>query len=254
MKIRDVYNLINAFAPYENQESFDNSGLNIGDMEAEVTGVMLAVDVSLEAVEQAYQNGCNLLLTHHPIIFRPLANVVESDYVGKVVRKAISLNVHCLSAHTNMDKAKGGINDRLALLLGGVNCYKLLDVDEYATFFEVEKQPLNEFAAGVSSILADECVSFIGNHPVKKVAVVGGAGGDYPLINYCIQENATLVTCELKHHLARMIEDIKGNFIAVGHFTSEKIFVTICKELLAGKAPLYVCMQTNPFHSAFYKE
>lgn len=247
MKVKDVYSIINQFAPYELQAGFDNSGLNLGNPEEEVTKVLLTVDVSLKVLDEAYSLGCNLIVSHHPIIFRPIKNIVENDYISRIVIEAIRKGINLISAHTNIDKCEGGINDSLAVLLNGKNACKLPEVEEYATFFDVDEKDIQTFANEVSIKLNDNNVAVIGSGNVKRIAVVGGAGGEKELIDYCIENDITLVTSELKHHLARMISDLNGKIITVGHFTSERVFIKIINNLLSGRVEVLESKDSNPF-------
>lgn len=247
MKVIDVYNIINQFAPYELQAGFDNSGLNLGNPDQEVTKVLLTVDISLKVLNEAESLGCNLIVSHHPIIFRPIKNIVENDYISKIVIEAIKKGINLISAHTNVDKCDGGINDSLAVLLNGRNAEKKPEVEEYATFFEVDEVDIQDFAREISLKLHDNNVAVIGHGNVKKIAVVGGAGGEKELIDYCIGNDITLVTAELKHHLARMISDLNGKIITVGHFTSERVFIKIMNNLLNGRVEVLESMDSNPY-------
>lgn len=248
MKVKEIYDLLNAYAPYELQAHYDNSGLNVGNPNDEVKKILLAVDVSLEVLDEAIENGCNLIVSHHPIIFAPLKNIVESNYVCNVVMKAIKNSINLISCHTNMDLAVGGINDSLATYLDGINPHRITDGD-YACIFDVEETDMQSFAKFVSEKLNDDRVSTIGTGRVKTIAIVGGAGGDFGLIDYCIQNDIVLVTSEIKHHLARMIDDRNGKLVTVGHFTSERIFVNIVKGILKDKVTLLESKQTTPFNS-----
>ena len=254
MKVSEIYDIINDYAPYDSQEGFDNSGLNVGDPDDEVNAVLTCVDVSKDVINEAINEGCNLIISHHPIIFRPLPNLLSSDYVGSLAIYAAKNDVNLLSAHTNMDKADGGINDRLAEFLGGRNLRKIPEVDEYATFFDFDAQTMEELTDTISATLRDDRVSSIGSGIVATAAVVGGAGGDYSLIDYCIKEGIVLITSELKHHLARMIDDRQGKIITVGHFTSERIFVNIISDILTDKVAVKESTQISPFNSIYGKE
>lgn len=248
MLVKEVYALLNSYAPYETQEHYDNSGLNVGNPDAEVTKILLTVDVSLETIEEAKRNGCNVILSHHPIIFSPMKSILESNYIGKVVIEAIKASIALLSCHTNMDLADGGINDSLANHLGGKNIRKM-EIDAFPRVFDVPETELSDYAEFVSNRLSDDRVSTIGSGKVHTVAVVGGAGGDYGLIDYCINNDIVLVTSEIKHHSARMIEDRGGKLITVGHFTSEKVFINIVKNILKDKVEILESSQTTPFNS-----
>lgn len=248
MKVKEIYQLLNNYADYSLQAHFDNSGLNVGNPEDVVTKVLLAVDVSLEVIDEAIENGCNVIVTHHPIIFSPMKSILESNYVGAVVMKAIKNSISLISCHTNMDLCEGGINDSLAKLLGGKNARRIVE-DPYACVFDIDPMDIADYAKHVSKTLDDDRVSTIGNGIVESVAVVGGAGGDYNLIDYCINNNIVLITSEIKHHSARMIEDRRGKLITVGHFTSEKIFVSIVENILKNNVPFLESKQSTPFNS-----
>lgn len=248
MKVKEVYQLLNNFADYSLQAHFDNSGLNVGNPDDIVKKVLIAVDVSLEVIDEALENGCNLIITHHPIIFSPMKSILESNYVGKVVIKAIKNSISLISCHTNMDLCEGGINDSLCNLLGGKNARRIVE-DPYACVFDIEETDVLDYAKYVSEKLDDDRVCTIGNGAVSTVAVVGGAGGDYNLIDYCINNNIVLVTSEIKHHSARMIEDRHGKLITVGHFTSERIFISIVKNILENNVPFIESKQSTPFNS-----
>lgn len=248
MKVKEVYQLLNNFADYSLQAHFDNSGLNVGNPDDIVKKVLIAVDVSLEVIDEALEKGCNLIITHHPIIFSPMKSILESNYVGKVVIKAIKNSISLISCHTNMDLCEGGINDSLCNLLGGKNARRIVE-DPYACIFDIAETDVLNYAKYVSEKLDDDRVCTIGNGRFSTVAVVGGAGGDYNLIDYCINNNIVLVTSEIKHHSARMIEDRHGKLITVGHFTSERIFISIVKNILENNVPFIESKQSTPFNS-----
>lgn len=248
MLVKDVYKLLNEYAPYETQAHYDNSGLNVGDPNAEVKRILLTVDVSLDVLDEAIEKGCNLIVSHHPIIFSPIKNVVSSNYVCDVVIKAIKNSINLLSCHTNMDLAVGGINDTLCAYLGGKNPRRIVE-DEFPCIFDVDETDIEAYAKFVSEKLNDDRVCSIGSGKVKTVAVVGGAGGDYSLIDYCIDNDIVLITSEIKHHLARMIADRHGKLITVGHFTSERVFLSIVQKILKDKVELLESKQTTPFNS-----
>ncbi len=110
MKIIEVVRALERFAPLPLQESFDNAGLQVGLTEAEVSGALLCLDVTSSIVDEAVEKGCNLIVSHHPLIFRPLKRVVGADDVQRAVAKAIKHDITILSMHTNMDNAQGGVN------------------------------------------------------------------------------------------------------------------------------------------------
>ncbi|MBO5807082.1 MAG: Nif3-like dinuclear metal center hexameric protein [Bacteroidaceae bacterium] len=130
VKIKDIANALEMFAPLPLQDSFDNAGLQIGLTEAEVTGVLLCLDVTEAVVDEAVASGCNLIVSHHPLIFSPLKRITGNGYVERCVLKALSNGVAIYSAHTNIDNAPGGVNFRIAEKLGLQNVRILVPKEE----------------------------------------------------------------------------------------------------------------------------
>ena len=114
MKIKEVVGALERFAPLPLQEDYDNAGLQVGLTEAEVSGALLCLDVTETIVDEAISSGCNLIVSHHPLIFRALKRLVDADEVQKTVAKAIRNNITIVSMHTNIDNAKGGVNFKIA--------------------------------------------------------------------------------------------------------------------------------------------
>ena len=124
-KISDVIGIINKFAPFATAEEWDNVGLQVGDPTAPAERIMVALDPCRVAIEAAVEQQCNLLLTHHPFIFKPLKKIALSDPLGSLIAVAIKNNLSIVSLHTNLDIAAGGVNDLLARCLGLVDCKPL---------------------------------------------------------------------------------------------------------------------------------
>ncbi|MBR5594213.1 MAG: Nif3-like dinuclear metal center hexameric protein [Bacteroidaceae bacterium] len=118
VRIKDIASALEMFAPLPLQDGFDNAGLQIGLTDAEVTGVLLCLDVTEAVVDEAIASGCNLIVSHHPLIFSPLKRITGSNYIERCVIKALANGVAIYSAHTNIDNAPGGVNYRIAEKLG----------------------------------------------------------------------------------------------------------------------------------------
>jgi len=114
MQIRDVVDILEAFANPALQESYDNTGLAVGDASAEVAGVLITVDVTEEIIDEAIQKGANMIVSHHPVIFGGLKKLTGRNYVERIVLKAIKNDIALYAAHTNLDKALGGVNFKIA--------------------------------------------------------------------------------------------------------------------------------------------
>ena len=129
MKIRQVLDALEQFAPLPLQESWDNAGLQLGlteaDVsltEADVSGALLCLDVNEQIVDEAIRKGCNLIVSHHPLLFRGLKQISGADYVQRCVIKALKNDIVIISMHTNMDNAKNGVNWKIAERLGLQKC------------------------------------------------------------------------------------------------------------------------------------
>jgi len=118
MKVKDIAAAIEAFAPLAWQEEYDNSGLNVGSSEQDVTGILLCVDVTDEAVDEALAVGANLIVSHHPLLFHPLERLVGADAPQRIAARCIISGISLYAAHTNLDSAPGGLSFVLGRQLG----------------------------------------------------------------------------------------------------------------------------------------
>ena len=118
IKIKEILKEIELFAPLPLQESFDNAGVQVGDVNQFATGALLCLDVTEEVIEEANDRGCNLIISHHPLAFRPFKSLTGRTYVERCLMKACKYDLVIYAAHTNLDNAVGGVNYRLAELLG----------------------------------------------------------------------------------------------------------------------------------------
>ncbi|MGL5562321.1 MAG: YqfO family protein, partial [Tannerellaceae bacterium] len=118
MRIKDVIREIELFAPPQLQESYDNAGVQVGDVYQQANGVLLCLDITEEVVEEALELGCNLIISHHPLIFKPLKSLTGRNYIERCVIKACQNDLVIYSAHTNLDSVQGGVSFRIAEKLG----------------------------------------------------------------------------------------------------------------------------------------
>ena len=118
MKVKDVTKYLESIAPLQLQESYDNSGLQVGDFNSEIKGVLVSLDVTMEVVEQAIEKKCNLIIAHHPIIFGELKNITNQYLTGKIIYKAILNKINIYAIHTNLDNIYNGVNAKIAEKIG----------------------------------------------------------------------------------------------------------------------------------------
>lgn len=224
MQIRDVVAFLNEKAPFDTAEEWDNPGLLIGSAAAPVERVLVALDATSAALDAARHMGAQLLVTHHPVIFRPLKAL---DTVSVPYQAAVA-GISVLSAHTNLDKASGGVNDTLAALLG------LSEVQPGADgMSRIGKlsAPVNAriFAERVGAQL-HTAVRVNGNRSVQRIAVCGGSGGEF--IPALSAQADAYVTGEVRHHEWLMAEERGLTVLEAGHYATEAPVVdTLCRWL-----------------------
>lgn len=256
MKIKEVLSALERFAPLPLQEGWDNAGLQIGLTEAEVSGALLCLDVNESIVDEAIEKGCNLIVSHHPLLFKGLKTISDGNYVQRTVMKAILNRIAIVSMHTNMDNAKGGVNYKIAEHLG------LHDVEFFA-----EKTGNIEAGSGVVGLLPEpmSATAFIQLvkerfgvkcaqcnelllRPVNKVAICGGSG-DFLLGDAIAQGADAFITGEMHYHVY-FGQEQKIQICVIGHYESEQFTSEIFKSIIEDECPGLPVMiaetSTNP--------
>jgi len=167
LKVKDIIASIEEIAPLSYQESYDNAGLIVGRYDWEITGALICLDVVEEVVEEAIQKGLNLIISHHPIVFKGLKRFNGNNYVERTVMLAIQNNIAIYSAHTNLDSVKGGVSDKMCDVLGLVNRKVLDPVSEdlkklvtYVPSDKAEEVRKSLFEAGAGQIGNYDSCSF----------------------------------------------------------------------------------------------
>lgn len=243
MKIQEVAETLERFAPLPLQESYDNAGLQIGLTAGEdVSGVLLCLDVTEDVIAEAEAKGCNLIVAHHPLIFRPLNRIAGSTQVERCVAMAIRKSIGIYAAHTNLDNAPGGVNHMIAEKLGlqQVRFLQPLPGREGGSGVVGElPEPLapGDFLRRVARTFGVEGLQHNSGpqRSVRTVALCGGAG-DF-LLGQAIQAGAdAFLTGEMSYHRYFGHED--ELLIAVlGHYQSEQYTVELLHRILSQAHP-----------------
>ena len=126
MKLKEITDCLESFAPLAYQESYDNAGLICGNSEMEITSAIICLDSTEAVLDEAIDKGCNLVIAHHPIVFSGLKKFNGKNYVERVIIKAIKNNIAIYAAHTNLDNVHNGVNSKIAEKIGLVNCSVLV--------------------------------------------------------------------------------------------------------------------------------
>lgn len=220
--VRQIYEYISSLAPYETQMSWDNSGMNVGDPDAEVKTVVMALDMTNGVIDHAQSVGAELIITHHPSIFSAIKSVTPSLSAYRLIRAGIA----AVSAHTNLDASQGGVNDVLCARLGLCGVSPLCVEGEAVPMGRIGTLPSPMSASELALYVRDSIdagkVSFAGaGEEIKRVAVIGGSGGEY--YDVCKAAGAdALVTGEAKHHQYLASSDIGLTMIVAGHYETER--------------------------------
>lgn len=218
LTMQQVYNLVDTLAPYDTQMPFDNSGMLVGNPAAEIHGILFAMDVTPPVIAEAVQSGANLIVTHHPIMFSPVKQVLSTSYEGRLILQLAGHGLNLLCAHTNLDQAPGGINDVLAQRLGLANITG-------EGFLRAGDLPCPmtaaQLAAHASRALNTVVRPMGQGDGITRVAVCSGAGGDEWPGALALGAQAFL-TGEMKHHLALEAVDAGLLCLEAGHHATEE--------------------------------
>ena len=243
------------FAPLPLQEDWDNAGLQIGLTEAEASGALLCLDVNEQIVDEAIAKGCNIIVSHHPLLFRGLKRISGDDYVQRVVIKAIKHDICIVSMHTNMDNARGGVNFKMAEKLGLANVRFFAekpgaDAGSGVVGELPEAVSAEDFVAAVKKAFGVECAmcNELLKRPVKTVAICGGAG-DFLLPQAIAMGADAFITGEMHYHVY-FGQEQKIQICVIGHYQSEQYTSEIFKSIISEACenlPVYQAeTNTNP--------
>ena len=217
--IRDIYNYIDSFAPFNTQAEWDNSGLLVGNENSVVNKIIFALDVTSDVIEQAKTVGADLIVTHHPVIFKPVSNVLNDSLIYKIIENNMSI----ICAHTNYDKAIDGVNDILCFT---VNADRFEKIDD--TFLNIatfnNTYSTDEFAKHLKAKLNGAVRYNNLNKNINKVAVCSGSGSDYLSLAKELQCDA-LLTGDASHHSFLDANEMGIVLFACGHFETETIAI-----------------------------
>lgn len=237
--VKDIYNFIDSFAPFASQEEWDNSGLLVGNENATVNKIIFALDATEDVLNQAVESGADLIITHHPVIFRPLSAVTQSTLAYKLVKNNISI----ISAHTNYDIAVDGVNDILCKTVGFDFFEKVEGVCLNIGVFNKE-MPLEDFISKIKSSLHGEIRYSKIDRPIRKVLVCSGAGSDF-LKRVNEFDCDALLTGDGSHHNFLDAKEMGLSLICAGHFETEMIAVEPLKNKIENKFNIECALATQ---------
>jgi dinuclear metal center YbgI/SA1388 family protein len=233
IKTGELIKQVEVFAPLEIQEEWDNCGWQINLHRVDTSKLLVALEITDAVIEEAISIGADLILTHHPLYFVPAKIIDTNEVLGGYTAKLLKVGIAVYSAHTSYDAAPGGMNDKLAALLG------LTDVAPLGPALDAGPMPILRMGVLPEPVTFGDFCTIVENalgcqgrlktvggaeHRVKKVAVCGGGGGSY-IDNLGPEITDCYVTSDVKHHEAQWAKEKGLLLIDAGHFHTENLFV-----------------------------
>ena len=259
-KVSDILSYITEVAPLQWQENYDNSGLLIGDANAMVDKALLTLDVTEKVIDEAIENSFHLVISHHPLIFKGIKNILADNTIGRIITKAIKNDISIASMHTNLDNSFVGVNrvlaDKLGLkdlqILHQNNSDEELPVGSGMIGVLEEEMSENAFLSLVKEKLNVPAIrhSELLNRPIKKVALCGGSGSF--LINDAKRCKADVyLTADVKYH-EFFDADNEILILDAGHFETEQFTKQLFADIILKKNPKFAVqissVKTNSVH------
>lgn len=239
-KVKDIIKIMEQFAPKMLKEDFDNVGLMVGDKEKKVEKILLALDCTLDVIEEAKEKKIDLIITHHPLIFRKPNSITTDTLIGKKIIELIKNDISVYSSHTNLDSAEKGLNETIVNILG-YESKELLEVNKRA---RNSNEGLGRIIRLEDSIQLEDLMKTIkeklnikslkvvrGCEKVKNIAVINGSGSDF--FEKAYQKGADcIITGDTTYHYASDYKEMGVSIIDTGHFSSEWIvFIEVINKL-----------------------
>ena len=248
MKVRDICGAIEAFAPLSLQESWDNSGLCIGSPEDDVKGVLVGFDCTGELIDEAVAKGCDMVVTHHPLLFHGLKHIDTEDPVGEAVVKAGRAGVAVYAAHTTADKVLEGVSGAMARRLGLEDIEVLTVEDGGCGLGAVGNLPRPLHAEEVIALVKERfglrmlrCSRPL-EQPVRRIAMCGGSGSSE--IEAARRSGAQLyISADISYHHFFTPKDFM--LMDIGHFESEVEIVDILISVIRKKFPNFATCKSE---------
>ena len=248
MILQDIINIIESVAPLSYQESWDNSGLQVGDRNAEIKAALLTIDITESVVDEAISLGCDLIISHHPLLFHGLKHITSSTPQERCVEKAIIHHIAIYSAHTSIDCYLHGVSGRMAQKLG-IDNYRILipSISDIQAGLGVigelnETMETETFLAHVANTFASPqaAIRWVEGprKNIRRVALCGGAGAEF--MEQAIAQGAdAYISADFKYHELQSAYQ-RITVVDMDHWVSEHFTREIFHELLAGQIKTHI--------------
>ena len=241
MKARKIIETMERWVPKELIDNWDNTGFQIGSPEKNVQKILIALDLDKNVLNKAKDEKFQMIITHHPIIFKPLSSLTTTEHTTSIIFDTIKNDIVAYNAHTNLDLVEGGVNDSLAkaLLLKNTKPLSLIKKESlpqtlgYGRVGYVDRIRLDDYLNIIKTNLSATHLVVYGdrNEYIEKVAICGGSGSDFILDAYK-HEADIFITGDIKYHDAQYGHELGLTLIDAGHFNTEKIVLPSIKVYL----------------------
>lgn len=244
MIIKEIISELEKLFPKKNAEDWDNVGFLVGDIEDEIKGVIVTLDVDEESIEKAISEGANLIIAHHPMIFNGIKNIDFKNPVSRKIKMLIKNDINVYCTHTNIDSTIGGLNDFIVKKLG-IETSKILapsvdKINGIGRYYKLDREfTIDEYCKFVKSRLGLEDMSLYSkdkNKKCSKIAFVNGSGAEF-------WKKAKFYNCDLlitgdaKYHTVYDALESGISILDLGHYESEKEFMELMQEILKSIFP-----------------
>lgn len=259
MTVKDIMACITEIAPLQWQEHYDNAGIQVGDLNAETHKALICLDITEAVVDEAVAKQCDLIISHHPLIFHGMKHLTPETYIERAVMKAVKHDVAMISMHTNLDNSYLGVSRILAERLGLTNLHLLQPSEAEpevcgAGMVGELASPSDEldFLKKVAVTIGSPCLkhSALTGRKISKVALCGGSGTPF-MADALRQKADAYLTADIKYHDFFVPE---GNILLIdgGHFETEQFTKQLIRDLIQKKIPTFAAeiaeTNTNAVH------
>lgn len=232
MTVNDIFDYLNSLYPVNTACDFDNPGILVGDKHAEVKRSVISLDCTDSAIDKAVKNKCQLIITHHPVIFEPLKKVLSDSPVYRLIKNGISV----ISMHTNLDIGENGVNDTLCDVLELNNTEKYIADDGFplnTAFLPYQMSP-ERLAGYIKKKLGGRIKYTSGNEKINRVLVCSGSGGSY--FTELIRSGCdALITADVKHNVFIDAARLGKSVFDAGHFETEDVVINRLNNILSSR-------------------
>lgn len=239
-KLNQIIEYMNQIAPPEQKDEGDNIGFLVGRLDSNIDKCILCLDITHKVIQESIESGAQLIISHHPFIFKPIHSITDQTLQGKKILDVIKNDINVFCAHTNLDASEQGINDYIAKLLDLRNVKRFDTQDSTWQGGRIgdlkEPTSLLELANKLKTILQDNSIRIVGHKdkPIQKIAFISGGAGKTEYLRASIDLGADCyISADFMHHVALEAYERDFGLILCSHYSMERVILKRLQELLS---------------------